>query len=166
MIKEFKKFLLRGNMVDLVIGFTVGAAFSNVARSLVTDIVMPPIGLLLGRADFTNLFWTIKTGFPSGPYATVAQAQEAGAVTVNYGIFLNNLLSLILVGLTMFLVIRFMNRLESQLETIPVIGGEKNKTPANKKCPYCRSTIAYKAIKCPQCTADLPSQDKKEPDKK
>jgi large conductance mechanosensitive channel len=161
MFKEFKKFLLRGNLVDLVIGFTVGAAFSNVARSLVTDIVMPPIGLILGRADFTNLFWTIKGGIQPGPYATVSQAQEAGAVTVNYGLFLNNLLSLVLVGLTMFLVIRFMNRLESQLEAIPVIGGEKNKTPANKKCPYCRSTIAYKAIKCPNCTADLPAETEK-----
>lgn len=158
MIQEFKKFLLRGNLVDLLIGFTVGAAFSTVAKSLVTDIIMPPIGLLLGSTDFSNLYWVIKSGKMLPPYRTLAIAQAEGAVTINYGLFLNNLISLIVVGLTMFMVVRFMNRLES----MPIIGSKK-KLPTTKKCPFCLSTIPYRAIKCPQCTTDLPQP---QPEKK
>lgn len=154
MIKDFKKFILRGNLVDLTIGFTVGAAFSTVAKSLVNDIIMPPIGFVLGGAEFSNLMWVLKSGDPPAPYTSVADAQAAGAVTINYGQFINNILSLILVGLAMFIVIKAFTHLEEGF--LPVTKKDKkNKDPVNKKCPYCLSTIAFKATRCPNCTSRL-----------
>lgn len=158
MFNEFKKFVLRGNLVDLAIGFTVGAAFSTVAKSIVDDIIMPPIGLLLGGADFSDLFILLKKGETAGPYNTLADAQSAGAVTLNYGLFINNLLSLLIVAFAMFLIIKFINRLEDQLSEKPQPGEQD---PSNKKCPFCISTIDYKATKCPNCTSDLTSKKKK-----
>jgi large conductance mechanosensitive channel len=158
MFKEFKKFVLRGNLVDLAVGFTVGAAFSGLAKSLVNDILMPPIALILGKTDFSNLFFVLKGGEKPGPYESIQAAQQSGAVTINYGAFINNLLSLLIVALAMFLVIRAFNHLEDQ---IVVIGGRKSKgTPTNKKCPYCYSSIAYKATRCPACTSRLEKVEK------
>ena len=155
LVSDFKKFALRGSLIDMAIGFTVGAAFTTIAKSLVSDIIMPPIGLLLGRSDFADMFVLLKAGEKSPPpYATLAAAQEAGAVTLNYGLFGNALLAFLLVTVAMFIIIRIMNRAEATLESRfgePPAPGE----PDNKKCSYCRSTIPYKAIRCPHCTSHL-----------
>ena len=157
MIKEFRKFILRGNIVELVIGFTVGAAFSSVARSVVNDIIMPPISLFLGKSDFSNLYFLLKEGRTPAPYQSLSAAQDAGAVTINYGNFLNNLLSLTLVALAMFVIIKAVNKVETELEELAGRkSGKKEGQPANKKCPFCFSTIDYQATRCPNCTSQLP----------
>ncbi|MBW3540128.1 MAG: large conductance mechanosensitive channel protein MscL [Planctomycetes bacterium] len=153
-VDDFKKFALRGNVLDLAIAFTVGAAFSTVAKSLVSDIIMPPVGMVLGQADFADLFWVIRAGENAAPpYATLAEAQEAGAVTINYGLFLNNCLALLLVALAMFFVIRAVNRVDERLDA--AFGHKPPAEPVNKKCPYCRSTIDFQASRCPHCTSQL-----------
>lgn len=154
MLKDLKKFVMRGNLVDLAIGFTVGAAFSTVAKSLVDDILMPPIGLLTGGADFADHFLLLSAGSEEAPpYATLADAQEAGAVTLNYGQFINNLIALMLVGLAMFLIIRMVNRVHDQMtEDEPA---KDDKTSTEKKCMFCKSVIDFKAIRCPYCTSEL-----------
>ena len=156
LVEDFKKFALRGNLVDMAIGFTVGAAFTTIARSLVDDIIMPPLGLLIGRADFSDLYVVLRPGDTEAPpYNTLAQAQAAGAVTLNYGLFINAMLTFVLVAIAMFMMIRFVNRLDEQLEQR--FGEEKpaSDEPASKKCPYCLETIAYKATRCGHCTSDL-----------
>lgn len=155
-LSEFKKFTLRGNLIDLAIGFTVGAAFSTVAKSLVTDIIMPPIGWLIGRSDFSDLFFTIPTDASKGKtFETLVQAQEAGAVTINFGIFFNNLLALTLVAFAMFMAIRLYNKIEDELEgrfaTPPPPPGE----PSEKKCSHCLSVVPIKATRCKFCTSEL-----------
>ncbi|KAA5542088.1 large conductance mechanosensitive channel protein MscL [Roseiconus nitratireducens] len=158
LVEEFKKFALRGNMIDLAIGFTVGAAFTAVVKSLVSDIIMPPIGLVTGNADFSDLFWVLDVPdgitVPEGGFATLQAAQEVGAVTINYGQFLNNCLSLFIVALAMFAIIRVVNRLDAQLEEA---FGDKppEGEPADKKCDFCRSTIPFRASRCPHCTSSL-----------
>ena len=158
LIADFKKFALRGNMVDLAIGFTVGAAFTTVVKSLVNDVIMPPIGLLTGNADFSDLFWVLDlpegVSEPEGGFQTLSGAQEAGAVTLNYGVFFNNCLALLIVALAMFLIIRAVNRLDEELDEA---FGEKppEGEPTEKKCEFCRSTIPYRATRCPQCTSEL-----------
>lgn len=153
--EEFKSFALRGNVVDLAVGFTVGAAFSTIAKSLVDDIIMPPIGLLIGQAEVSDMYWLLKAGTEEAPpYATLADAQTAGAVTINYGIFINNVLAFLFVALVMFFLIRGLNRLENALEHELGHGDEKVE-PTTKKCPYCISTIARRASRCPNCTSEL-----------
>jgi len=154
-LNEFKKFALRGNLVDLTVGFTVGAAFTTIAKSLVSDVIMPPVGLLLGRTDFSNLFLPIYK--PEGvkePITSVADAAAKGVVTINYGLFLNALITFAMITIVMFLLIRLMNRLEEKLE-LPFGGKPKPDEPSDKKCPYCISTIPYKASRCPNCTSQL-----------
>ena len=153
MVQDFKKFALRGNLIDMAIGFTVGAAFATIAQSIVRDIVMPPIGLLLGRADFSDLFWLLRAGETAPPpYATLADAQAAGAVTLNYGAFVNNVIPFLLVALAMFLVVRLVNRAQEALEGAePEAPGE----PSDKKCPHCLSVVPYKATRCAYCTSQL-----------
>ncbi len=155
MLKDFKKFVLRGNLVELAIGFTVGASFSTVAKSLVNDILMPPIGLLLGNSDFSNLFIVLKPGQSNPPYDTLQDANTSGAVTLNYGIFINNLLALLVVAIAMYFIIKLLNRLDDQLNEIT---GKKNddKKQTHKKCRYCLTVIPYKATKCSACTSSLP----------
>lgn len=157
MIKEFKKFVLRGNLIDLAIGFTVGASFTTVARSLVNDIIMPPVGLILGKSDFSDLFITLSKGSGKPPFGTLKTAQEAGAVTLNYGMFLNNLLALLIVAVSMFFLIKLVNNLDDSLEIIKGKRSEKEDktTPTNKKCPFCYTVINYKATRCPSCTSKL-----------
>ncbi len=155
-LADFKKFTLRGNLIDLAIGFTVGAAFTTVAKSLVSDIIMPPIGWLIGRQDFSDLFFIIHGTAPADvTIKTLEQARELGAVTINYGVFINNLLALILVALSMFLAIRLYNKIEDELEERfaepPPPPGE----PSEKKCPECLSVIPIKAKRCRYCTAVL-----------
>ncbi|MCA9916633.1 MAG: large conductance mechanosensitive channel protein MscL [Anaerolineales bacterium] len=155
MFNEFKAFALRGNVVDLAVGFTVGAAFSTIAKSLVNDIIMPPVGLLLGQSEMSDLFWLLKQGSEkAAPYATLADAQAAGAVTINYGLFINNIIAFLVIALVMFFLIRGINRLENAIEDELGYGEEKAE-PTTKKCPYCISTIPRRATRCPECTSEL-----------
>ncbi|MBN1581268.1 MAG: large-conductance mechanosensitive channel protein MscL [Anaerolineae bacterium] len=148
MWKEFKAFIMRGNVVDMAIGVIIGGAFGAIAKSLVTDVLMPPIGLLLGGVDFANLFLLLKAGDPAGPYAALADAQAAGAVSINYGLFLNTVISFVIVAFVMFLLIRGMNRLKRKEEVPPP-------APTTKKCPYCLSDVAIEATRCAFCTSEL-----------
>jgi len=155
-VSEFKKFTLRGNLVDMAVGFTVGAAFTTIARSLVDDVIMPPVGLLLGRSDFSDQFLLLRAGETAPPpYSTLADAQAAGAVTINYGVFVNAVLAFLLVAVAMFLVIRAINRAERVLEREAGASEAEPAEPETKKCPYCLTTIPHKASRCPQCTSQL-----------
>jgi large conductance mechanosensitive channel len=148
MLKEFKEFAMRGNVVDMAVGIIIGAAFGTIVKSLVSDIIMPPIGLLLGNVDFTNFFAVLREGTAAGPYASLADAQKAGAVTINYGVFANTIISFVIVAFAVFLLIRSINRLKRQEEAPP-------EEPTTKDCPYCLSPIPIKATRCPNCTSEL-----------
>ena len=148
MFKEFKEFAMRGNLIDMAVGIIIGAAFGTIVSSLVADIIMPPIGLLLGNVDFSNLFIVLKEGKTAGPYATLAAAKGASAVTLNYGIFLNAIVSFLIVAWAMFILIRNINRSKRKEEALPA-------APTKKDCPYCLSSIPLKATRCPQCTSEL-----------
>lgn len=155
-VDEFKKFAMRGNIADMAIGFTVGAAFSTVAKSLVNDVIMPPVGLVLGGMDFADLFVVLKEGSKqAAPYATLKAAQDAGAVTLNYGAFLNTVIALFIVALSMFVLIRMMNRVHDTLDEQFAGDTKGSETPVNKKCTYCRETIDFKATRCRYCTSQL-----------
>ena len=149
MIKEFKEFVMRGNVVDMAVGIIIGAAFGLIIKSLVADILMPPIGILLGGVDFSNLFIVIKEGATSGPFETLAAAKEAGAVVISYGVFFNTVISFIIVAFAIFMLIRSLNKMKRKEEEAPAA------EPTTKECTYCFSTIAIKATKCPQCTSSL-----------
>jgi large conductance mechanosensitive channel len=142
MWKEFKQFIARGNVIDLAVAVIIGAAFGKTVTSLVNDILMPPIGLLLGNVDFTNLFITLS----GGSYATLAEAQAAGAATINYGVFINTVIDFLIVAFAIFLLVRQVNRLKK-----PAPPAE----PTTKACPYCLSEIPIKATRCPHCTSEL-----------
>lgn len=150
MLEEFKKFAMRGNVVDMAVGIIIGGAFGTIVKSLVSDVIMPPIGLLLGGVDFSDFFVTLKEGATAGPYATLAAAQEAGAVTISYGVFLNAVLSFLIVAFAVFLLIRGINRMQAEEE-------EEAEEPTEKDCPHCFSSIAIKATRCPNCTSELGS---------
>ena len=150
MLKEFKEFALRGNVVDMAVGIIIGAAFASIVTSLVNDVIMPPIGLLLGGVDFANFFILLKEGAPAGPYAALADAQAAGAVTINYGAFINTVISFLIVAFVIFLLIRNINRMKREEEAPPA-------EPTTKECPYCLSTIPINATRCPLCTSQLES---------
>lgn len=149
MWSELKKFLLRGNVVDLAVGVIIGGAFGGIVNSLVNDVIMPPVGLLLGKVDFKNLYLLLKSGEPGAPYATLADAQEAGAVTLNYGVFLNSVIGFLIVGVSVFLLVRAMNRLVVKEETAAPA------EPSEKTCPFCATAIPVKAVRCPHCTSSL-----------
>ncbi len=147
MFKEFKEFAMRGNVVDMAVGIIIGAAFGSIVSSLVADVIMPPIGMLLGNVDFSNLFAVLKEGAAAGPYASLAAAKAAGAVTINYGVFINAIINFLIVALAIFFLIRGLNRLK-----------RKEEAPAEvttKECPQCLSTIPLKASRCPHCTSQL-----------
>jgi len=148
MFQEFKKFILRGNVMDLAVGVIMGGVFNAVVKSFVGDVLMPPIGLLLGRVDFANLFILLKVGDPGGPYATLADAQAAGAVTMNYGMFVNTIISLVITGLAVFLMVRGVNQLKKEKPAPPA-------EPTTKKCPFCATEIPIPATRCPHCTSEL-----------
>ncbi len=150
MFKEFKEFAIRGNVIDMAVGIIVGAAFGTIVKSLVDDVIMPPIGLLLGSVDFSNLFAVIKAGKAAGPYETLAAAKAAGAVTVNIGVFLNTIISFVIVAFSVFLVIKQINALKRKEVAAPAV-------PTTKDCPYCLSAVPIKASRCPHCTSDLTS---------
>ena len=149
MLKEFKTFAMRGNMMDMAVGIIIGAAFGGIVGSLVGDIIMPPIGLLLGNVDFSNLFVVLKDGATvAGPYASVAAAKAAGAVTWNYGVFVNTIINFLIVAFSVFLIIRAMNRMKKQEAPAPV---------TTKTCPHCQSAISVKATRCAFCTSKVPA---------
>jgi large conductance mechanosensitive channel len=148
MFKEFKEFAMRGNVVDMAVGIIIGAAFGTIIKSLVSDVIMPPIGLLLGNVDFSNFFIVLKEGSIAGPFASLADAQKAGAVTINYGVFINTIISFIIIAFVVFLLIRFINKLKREAEAPPA-------EPTTKECPHCLSTIPIKATRCAYCTAQL-----------
>jgi large conductance mechanosensitive channel len=148
MFKEFREFAMRGNVIDMAVGIIIGAAFGAIVSSLVADIIMPPIGLLLGNVDFSNLFVVLKSGQTPGPYPSLADAQAAGAVTVNYGVFANKIISFLIVAFAVFLLVKNINRLKREAETPPA-------QPMTKECPFCYSTVSIKAKRCAFCTSPL-----------
>ncbi len=143
MWKEFKEFAMRGNMIDLAVGLVIGAAFGKIVTSLVNDVIMPPIGLLMGDADFSNLFVNLS----GQTYNTLAEAKEAGAATINYGVFFNTVIDFLIVGFVIFIIIKQVNRLKRQQES-PAL-------PTTKECGFCFSAIPIKASRCPNCTSEL-----------
>ena len=148
MLIDFKEFAMRGNVVDMAVGIVVGAAFASIVGSFVADIIMPPIGLLLGKVDFSNLFVVLKAGKVPGPYSSLVEAKAAGAVTINYGMFFNFILSFIIITFAVFILVRNINRLKRQ-EAAP------QATPSTKECPHCLSIIPIKATRCAQCTSEV-----------
>ena len=147
MLKEFKAFAMRGNVVDMAVGIIIGAAFGAIVKSLVDDVLMPPIGMLMGNVDFSNLYVVLKEGAAAvAPYASLADAKKAGAVTVNYGVFINSVISFLIVAFAVFMLIRNINRLKHEEAPAPA---------TTKECPYCASAIPLKATRCPHCTSEL-----------
>lgn len=161
-INEFKTFAMRGNVIDMAVGIIIGAAFGKIVDSLVKDIIMPPIGLLLGRVDFANLFVVLKSGTPAAPYLSLDAAQKAGAVTLNVGNFVNVLISFIIVAFAVFLLIKAINKLQRQMEG-DAGQPDAKEDPVIKECPYCFTSIPAKATRCPNCTScldELPQKSK------
>jgi large conductance mechanosensitive channel len=146
MLKEFKEFAMKGNVIDMAVGIIIGAAFGTIIKSLVDDILMPPIGLLLGNVDFSNIFMVIKEGKVAGPYASIAAAKAAGAVTVNPGVFINTIISFLIVAFSVFLVIKNVNRVKKEPPA---------PDPSTKECSFCFTAIPIKATRCPNCTSEL-----------
>ncbi|HEY3295549.1 MAG TPA: large-conductance mechanosensitive channel protein MscL [bacterium] len=149
MWKDFKVFIMRGNVVDLAVGIIIGAAFGTIVSSLVNDIVMPPVGLALGQMDFSNLFAVVKEGVTPGPYLTPAQAKAAGAVTVNYGLFINTIINFLIVAFAVFLLVRGVSKLHRKEASAPA--AERLTRP----CPYCLTEIPARATRCAHCTSEL-----------
>ncbi|MGH7585696.1 MAG: large conductance mechanosensitive channel protein MscL [Gemmatimonadales bacterium] len=146
MLKEFKEFALKGNMVDMAVGIIIGGAFGTIIKSLVDDIMMPPLGMLTGGMDFREQFLVLKPGATEGPYASLAAAKGAGATVLAYGSFITNLMSFVILAFAVFMMVKAMNRVRSQAPAAP---------PATRECPYCLSSIPLKATRCPACTATV-----------
>ena len=147
MLKDFRAFITRGNVIDMAVGIIIGIAFGAVVSSLVNNVIMPPIGLALGKVDFTNLFVVLKQGLPPGPYPTLADAQAAGAVAIAYGTFVNAVVYLLIVAAVLFfLVVRPVAKMQAP---------KKVAAPTTKECPYCFTAIPIKASRCPNCTSEL-----------
>lgn len=147
MFKEFKEFAVKGNAMDMAVGIIIGGAFGTIVNSLVKDILMPPIGLLMGNIDFKDIFIVLKPAPGGGAFNTIAQAQEAGAVTLNIGLFINSVISFLIVSFAMFILVRNINQLRRPETPAPV--------PEMKKCPYCLTDVPEKAVRCPACTSQL-----------
>lgn len=146
MVKDFKEFAMRGNVVDLAVGIIIGGAFGTIVKSLVDDVIMPPIGLALGNVDFSDLFLMLKEGTKATPpYSTIAEAQSAGAVTINYGLFINSVITFLIIAFAVFLLVRAINRLKPPAPAVV----------STKDCPYCRMPIPVGATRCPECTSEL-----------
>ncbi|ACO75543.1 large-conductance mechanosensitive channel protein MscL [Laribacter hongkongensis] len=152
MFKEFREFAMRGNVIDLAVGVVIGAAFGSIVKSLVDDIIMPPIGLLIGKVNFADLFITLKAGATPGPYATVAAAKAAGAVTMNVGQFINSVVSFVLIAFSVFLLVKVVNRLYQKKDAAAP-------APATRDCPFCATAIPLAATRCPHCTSQVPPAD-------
>lgn len=147
MLKDFKAFLMRGSVVDLAVGVIIGAAFGGIVKSLVDDVLMPPIGLAIGGVDFANKFAVLKDGAKAAaPYASLAEAKDAGAVTINYGLFVNQIVTFLIIAACIFLVVRMVVRLQ---------GPPPATAPSTKTCPFCSMPIPLAAKRCPNCTSQL-----------
>ena len=144
MLKEFKEFALKGNMIDLAVGVIIGGAFNSLVTSLVDNIIMPALSIVTGKIDFTNLFLALD----GNSYKTLAAAQEAGAPTINYGLFITGLINFLIMAFVIFMIVKAMNALRRPKEEAPA-------TPTTKICPFCKSEISIEATKCPHCTSDL-----------
>lgn len=145
MLKEFKEFVARGNVVDMAVGIIIGGAFATIVKSLVDDVLMPPIGLMLGGVDFSNLFTVLKEGVTQSPYATLAAAKEAGAVTINYGLFFSSAITFLIVAFAVFLLVRSVNAMRRREQAAAM----------SKDCQFCATAIPLRATRCPQCTSQL-----------
>lgn len=145
---EFREFAVRGNVVDMAVGIIIGGAFATIAKSLVEDVIMPPVGLVLGGVDFKDFFAVLKSGSPSGPYVTIAEAQAAGAVTLNWGVFINNVVSFLLVSFAVFILVKAINRIRRAEDPVP-------EDPTTKVCDFCRLDVSVQATRCPNCTSEL-----------
>lgn len=148
MLSEFKEFAMRGSVVDMAVGIIIGGAFGTIVKSLVSDVMMPPLGLALGGVDFADLFITLKEGATAGPYTTLAAAQQAGAVTISYGLFINAVISFLIVAFAVFLLIKGINKLQREQST-------DDSESTEKDCPRCCTSIPIKATRCPHCTSDI-----------
>jgi large conductance mechanosensitive channel len=150
MLQDFKAFIMRGNVIDMAVGIIIGIAFGAVVSSLVNDVIMPPIGLALGDVDFANLFVILKEGLTPGPYVSLAAAQAAGAVTINYGVFINTVVYLLIIAaVVFFLIVRPVARMQARKKA------EEPAAPTTKECPYCFTSIPIQASRCPNCTSEL-----------
>ena len=149
MIKEFKEFAVKGNVVDMAVGIIIGGAFGTIVKSLVSDVIMPPIGMMMGNVDFSQLFIVLNSGDVLGSFATIADAQAAGAVTINYGIFFNNVISFVIVAFAVFMLIKAINNLKKEEEEAPP------EEPTTHDCPHCFTSISLKATRCPFCTSEI-----------
>ena len=154
-MNEFKKFALKGNVIDMAVGIIIGAAFGKIVDSLVKDILMPPIGLLMGAVDFSNLFFVLREGAKPGPYLSPDEAVSSGAVILNLGAFLNALISFLIVAFAVFLLIKTINGIREKIDKNAV------KAAKQKECPYCRLMIPAQAVRCPHCTSDLSDENLK-----
>ncbi|HEX6134696.1 MAG TPA: large-conductance mechanosensitive channel protein MscL [Longimicrobiales bacterium] len=148
--KEFREFAVKGNVVDMAVGIIIGGAFGTIVKSLVDDVLMPPVGLLLGNVDFKDLFAVLRAGEPGPPYVTIADAQAAGAVTLNYGQFINNIVAFVIVAFAVFMLVKAINRLRREEQVAP-------ESPTDKPCPFCAMVIPISARRCPHCTSALES---------
>jgi large conductance mechanosensitive channel len=154
MLKEFRAFITRGNVVDMSVGVIIGGAFGPIVGSLVKDIIMPPIGLLLGKIDFANLLIILKQGNPAGPYASLAAAQAAGAVSMNYGTFINTIINFVIVAAAIFFfIVRPIARMDARQKAMQP--APPPSAPSTKECPFCTTSIPIKATRCPNCTSTL-----------
>jgi len=151
MLKEFRDFAMKGNVMDMAVGIIIGGAFGKIVSSLVNDVIMPPIGMLLGKVDFSNLFINLS----GEHYASLADAKTAGAATVNYGLFLNTVIDFIIVAFAIFLMVKWINKMRAATEALEKKPEAAPVAPTTKECPYCLSTIPIKAIRCAHCTANL-----------
>jgi large conductance mechanosensitive channel len=152
MFREFKEFAIKGNVMDMAVGIVIGAAFGTIVKSLVADVIMPPIGLLLGNVDFENLFVVLKRGAEAaGPYLSLAEARDAGAVTLNYGVFINTVVSFVIVAFAVFLVVKRVNSLKREEAAAPP-------PPSKKKCPMCAMEIPIEAKKCAFCASEVAAE--------
>ena len=148
-VKEFREFAVRGNVVDMAVGIIIGGAFGTVVSSFVNDVMMPPLGILVGDIDFQDIMIVLREGTTPGPYETLAAAKEAGAVTLNLGMFVNAAVSFAIVALAVFILVKGINRLKRAEAPPPLV------PPSTKDCPFCASSIPIKATRCPHCTSQL-----------
>jgi large conductance mechanosensitive channel len=146
--KEFREFAVKGNVVDMAVGIIIGAAFGTIVRSIVDDVIMPPIGLLLGGVAFQDFFIVLKDGAAAPPYLTLEDARAAGAVTLNYGVFISTLVTFLIVALAVFFLVRAINRLKREEQVEP-------ESPTDQPCPFCATAIPIQAVRCPHCTSTL-----------
>ncbi|MEI7706647.1 MAG: large-conductance mechanosensitive channel protein MscL [Chlorobium sp.] len=152
MLKEFKEFAVKGNVVDMAVGIIIGGAFGTIVNTMVSQVLMPPLGLLVGGVDFSNLYIVLKEGAKvAAPYAALADAKAAGAVTINYGMFLNSVISFLIMAFAVFLLVKAINTFRRDEKPLPP-------SPATKECPYCLSNVPIKATRCPACTSEIRGQ--------